>query len=289
MKRKIVTLICMIVLIMATLTVTVFARISSASCTLSSAKQEYKKGDKVVVTLRLSSLNADKGIIAYSAKLDYDKSNLQYVSCSGVGNWTAPFYNDDSGILVADRNGDFSSLDGEDLATFTFNVIGEEAENVKIAVTNIELSNGTAGTASDVTTYIDVVKDTTEPDNPDDPDDPDNPNAPDDPSDPDDPSNPDSPDDPSDPNDPDTPDNPDKSDDTDKTDKPDTPSTPSNPNKPNQKDDTISQDPIPQTGGNKGNIIFLTLLGIAVTLVVVFLVKIKIINKKIKRSGARYK
>ncbi len=140
MSKKILVVFCVIVFIMSIFMVNSYAAITDAVCELKPSKSEYEVGDTIEVTLRLSKLEADKGIIAYSGVLEYDKDNLEYVSIKGSGEWERPEYNSENGMLVATRS-DFSPFDGEDLCVITFKA-KSKSENAKIAITSIELSNG---------------------------------------------------------------------------------------------------------------------------------------------------
>ena len=142
MRKKILTVFFMMLFIVtSTLSVKSFAAINSAKLDLNPSKTQYKVGDTVEITLKLSELNADKGIVAYSAVLDYDKDKLEYKGMKGLNGWDNPNYNADNGKFVADGDGDDSSLNGEDLCIITFEA-KSEGNNVPIKVTDIEIANG---------------------------------------------------------------------------------------------------------------------------------------------------
>ena len=77
MSRKVLAIFCTLVVMISILTVNVYAAISSATFQLKTSKEEYNIGDTIEVTLRLTKLEADKGIVAYSGVLNYDKDNLE--------------------------------------------------------------------------------------------------------------------------------------------------------------------------------------------------------------------
>ena len=83
MKNKLLILPYIFMLIVCAFSTNVCAVINSSNCTLSTPKNEYSIGEEIVLTFRLDSLNADRGIISYSAVLEYDKTALEYVSSSG--------------------------------------------------------------------------------------------------------------------------------------------------------------------------------------------------------------
>ena len=141
MKRVFLTIYCIILLLISLFTTNVYAVINSFKCELIPSKTEYNVGDEILVTFKLSSLDADKGIIAYSAVLDYDKDKLEYVELSGTEKWITPSYNAKNGKLIADRNDDFSALSNENLCTIKFKAL-KSANNVQIKLKDIELANG---------------------------------------------------------------------------------------------------------------------------------------------------
>ena len=157
MKNKILTIISIVIFTICALSINVFSVITSSTFKMSTSKETYNVGEEVTLTLRLDSLTADRGIISYGAVLEYDKSALKYVSHSGIGNWTSPYFNEENGKLIADRNSDFSPLDGEDLCTIKF-IAQKEVDNTTFKLSNIELSNGSnaPGKSNDVEISISI-------------------------------------------------------------------------------------------------------------------------------------
>lgn len=121
---------------------------------LNTEKSEYSKDEQVSVEVKLCNLNADNGIIAFVGELEYDKNNLEYLGMEGKNGWATPSYNEANGKFVSDRN--TYSENNEVMFQINFKVKSESAENVKIAVKNIEISNGTYGTFKDATTNITI-------------------------------------------------------------------------------------------------------------------------------------
>ena len=306
MKRKLLTLFFIVSLMISLLSSNVFGAITSVKCSLNTPKNQYNVGENVVVTFRLDELNADKGIIAYSAVLDYDKEALQYVKSEGAGSWVAPSYNDENGKFIADRNDDYSSMNGEDLCTITFKAL-KSVNGAKIKLSEITFSNGgkEVGTHSDVEITVDISEEVepsdtpsipsnpTNPDNPDTPDTPDNPNSPDTPNTSDNPNTPDTPnisDTPSGQKNPDTQKNPvipnvsGSSNNNNKN-----TLTVGSTNKPNNN--TVSNSASARTAkgiipplGN-GSTYFTVLIFIALIVVTTFFIKMKLIDFKIKKNN----
>ncbi len=91
-KNIICSMIIAILLIFAT---TVYAANDSFEMSLNVDNSQVKKGENIVVTIMLSDISiesGEKGIGAYTAKLDFDSSVLEYVSTEGTDIWEKPFY-----------------------------------------------------------------------------------------------------------------------------------------------------------------------------------------------------
>lgn len=95
MKNNLKTRIILItVVLIAVLSVTSFASAFSVNMTLNSTSR-LKAGDYVVVTLKISSINAGNGIDAILATLDYDKDVFEEVTEENFDNlnrWRVGLY-----------------------------------------------------------------------------------------------------------------------------------------------------------------------------------------------------
>ncbi len=108
-----------------------------------------KRGDNITVTISLSNTaieRGEKGISAYSAKLDFDSSVLEYVSAEGNDNWEKPVYKEKS---IAGNTKDGKAVNTEqDIATITFKV----KDDAKLGETIIKLVDFSGSTEeADVT------------------------------------------------------------------------------------------------------------------------------------------
>ncbi len=149
--------ICIIIIaILLILTTNVYAANDSFKTTLSVDNSQAKRGESIKVTIALKDIaieSGEKGIGAYTAKLDFDSSVLEYVSTNGTDKWEAPIYQE---TRIAGN-----TIDGEviktaqNIATITFKV----KENAKLGETTIKLTNFSGSTAgSDVVANDSSVK-----------------------------------------------------------------------------------------------------------------------------------
>lgn len=131
----------------------------AASCTmdLKPSKAEVKKGEDFTVDIILKNIDAERGIIALGATIDYDRNNLEYVNIEGQGNWTKPSYNDANGKFAVDRNDGYATTE-ETIAKVTFKAKENmNVEETKIVLKEITSSNGVIDiSASDVTTNVKI-------------------------------------------------------------------------------------------------------------------------------------
>lgn len=166
MKTGILKFTCIVTIIMSMFISPVYAKINSSKLSITADKETYDVGEEVTITFRLDSLDADKGIIAYGATLEYDKNVLEYVRMSGVGNWGKPSYNKDNGKLIADSD-DYSSLNGEILCKIVFKVKSRGA-STKVVLKDISIANGGNGPAyhNDIETTIKIKEASITPSNP---------------------------------------------------------------------------------------------------------------------------
>ena len=90
--KKVISIILIAIVLM--LSSSVYAVNDSFKTNLSANKSKFKRGEQnVVITISLSDIaieSGEKGIGAYTAKLDFDSSVLEYVSTSSVGSTILP-------------------------------------------------------------------------------------------------------------------------------------------------------------------------------------------------------
>ncbi len=135
--KRIIKLV-LIMLLLLCITTNVLAAIN-ANITLKTSSDQYSKDQEVIVEVNMSNVDASKGINAFGAVLDYDKTNLEYVKMEGKNGWDIPTYNPNTGRLIT-ANGDFIT-NAETIFTITFKVKTENADNVFITLKNIEVGN----------------------------------------------------------------------------------------------------------------------------------------------------
>ena len=135
-----------VILLLFTLTqLSVYATITSGSIGVSTNSDSYKKGDTVVVTFKIASLNSTKGMITFGGTLEYDDDCLELVydntsemyMVKGENGWSNPTYNPDNGMLVIDRGNLISS---GAIFSATFKVLKEE--NTTITLKDISVADG---------------------------------------------------------------------------------------------------------------------------------------------------
>lgn len=146
--KKIITISLIMLVLVSTLT-----NIYAASCTVtlqpSNGKVESNK--EFTVDVNLSNIQDEKGMITFTARLEYDHTNLTFKKIEGQNGWN-PAYNEENGKIAAERAGGYTK-DNETVFTVTFLANGAVNANPNITLTDIVFSNGTED--------IDVTTDST--------------------------------------------------------------------------------------------------------------------------------
>lgn len=122
----------------------VYAANDSFKTSLSVDNFQVKRGDTFTVTISLSDIlieSGEKGIGAYTAKLDFDSSCLEYVSTDGTDKWEAPFYQDK--LIIGTTNDGLVVNTSQSIGSITFKV----KEDAKLGETTIKLINFYGSTA----------------------------------------------------------------------------------------------------------------------------------------------
>ena len=96
-KRLIVSIIFAII-------VSLLSNVYAASCNvnLQPSKIETTVNKEFVVDVVLSNIQDNKGMIALTATLDYNKNDLTFVKIEGQNSWK-PSYNEENGMIAAER------------------------------------------------------------------------------------------------------------------------------------------------------------------------------------------
>ncbi len=152
-SKKIIGIILIAILAFTT---NVYAASDSFKTTLSSNKSQAKRGENITITIGLKDIaieSGEKGIGAYTANINFDSSVLEYVSTSATGSWEAPFYQ--GGSIIGNTNNGEVVKTAQSVGTVTFKV----KSNAKLGETTIKLTNFTGSTvASDVITADNSIK-----------------------------------------------------------------------------------------------------------------------------------
>ena len=119
--------------------------ITTVDVKLNTDMKELKAGDKVVVTLKLDNLKeVKKGVNAYKATLDYDKSIFEEVIQSDftcLNSWEELKYNPENGEFIAIKRA--GTKNDEEVAKITLKVKNNvAATKTVVKVKNIETSEG---------------------------------------------------------------------------------------------------------------------------------------------------
>lgn len=146
--KKIITISLIMLVLVSTLT-----NIYAASCTVtlqpSNSKVEINK--EFTVDVNLSNIQDEKGMITFTARLEYDHTNLTFKKIEGQNGWN-PAYNEENGKIAAER-ADGYTKNNETVFRVTFLTTGAANTTPNITLTDIVFSNGTED--------IDVTTDST--------------------------------------------------------------------------------------------------------------------------------
>ena len=145
-SKKTISIILTVILLL--FTTKVYAANDSFKTALSVNNSTVKRGENVIVTILLNNISiesGEKGIGAYTSKLDFDSSVLEYVETKGTDKWEAPFYQEKQ-ITGTTNDGKVVNTN-QSIGTITFKV----KENAILGETTIKLTNFSGSTAeSDV-------------------------------------------------------------------------------------------------------------------------------------------
>jgi hypothetical protein len=136
--KNAVKLSILVIIILLSITISVYAA-SSCKITLTTTKDEFSKDEEFVVDVVVSDIQNERGIIAFGAELEYDKSCLTLVKMEGENGWSTPSYNEENGKLVTDSNK--LKTDDESIFKMTFKVIATTT-NTEIKLNNISVADG---------------------------------------------------------------------------------------------------------------------------------------------------
>lgn len=154
--KKIISLTLML-LVMLCVTSNVYAAIS-LQVDMVAAKEEYKKGEEFTVEVKTANLTSDKGIISFSARLGYEKNDLELVKMEGKNGWESPIedtnsFNPETGKMAITRGG--LGKNDETIFVITFKVKAEKINVKNITLKEITVADGTSlGKAFDTSVKV---------------------------------------------------------------------------------------------------------------------------------------
>ena len=136
---------------------------------LQTSKSEYEKGEEFTVDLYISNIQSERGAIALTATLDYDKTGLTLVKMEGLNGWETPAegfgYNSQNGKIAITRGG--LGKDDEVIFRMTFKVNENAIQNPTISLKNVEITDADISAKfSEVKKEILLKTTSTEPTNP---------------------------------------------------------------------------------------------------------------------------
>ena len=139
-----INVISIILITILALKANVYAANDSYKTNLSVDNSQVQRGESITLTISLSDISIEsneKGIGAYSAKLDFDSSILEYSSSAGTDIWEEPFYQEQ--LIIGNTSNGKVVNSSQSIGTITFKV----KENAKLGETTIKLTNFSASTA----------------------------------------------------------------------------------------------------------------------------------------------
>lgn len=138
---KLALVLCMTIFIMGN----VYAALS-CHVSVEASKTEVSKNEEFTVDFNISNIQSQRGIISIGATLEYDKDSLELVRMEGKNGWEAPeegsSYNSSKGKLAITRNG--LGKDDETVFTATFKAKETSKKNLMITLKNITVADGTS-------------------------------------------------------------------------------------------------------------------------------------------------
>lgn len=122
----------------------VYATSLDCNIEIQTPKTEYSKDDEFTANVYISNIQSEKGVIALSATLEYDKNSLTLESMSGKNTWDTPVdsvsYNSSTGKMALTR--DSLGKNDEIIFEMTFKVNEDSNSTALISLKNITVANG---------------------------------------------------------------------------------------------------------------------------------------------------
>lgn len=137
-RKKTIAGLIGILFIMLIATTNVYA--ANESINLQINKNEFEKGEEIVLDVEITNAKTTQGVAAMMATIEYDKESLTLEKVKGENGWATPAYNKEIGHLIVDKN---SNLNGNEIVMkFTFKVRDGAKQNQSITLKDIVFSGG---------------------------------------------------------------------------------------------------------------------------------------------------
>ena len=147
MKNNIIykRIVCIVLMVMLLVfTTRTYAANDSFKTTLSADNSSKKRGENVTITIGIKDIaieSGEKGIGAYTAKVDFDTSIFEYVSASGTDKWETPLYQ--SGLITGMTVDGEVTSEAQSIGSLKFKV----KDNAQLGKTTIKLTKFSGSTA----------------------------------------------------------------------------------------------------------------------------------------------
>lgn len=141
--KKILKLVLLVLLVTICMASSVYAAIS-CNITMEAEKKEVSKNEEFTVTVKITDIQSERGIISLGATLEYDKDSLELVKMEGQNNWETPqvgfSYNESNGKIVITRNG--FAKENENVLKITFKMKETAKESATVTLKDITGADG---------------------------------------------------------------------------------------------------------------------------------------------------
>lgn len=164
-KKIIITLLVIVSMLFVATTFSQAAEYG-ATMKLKSSTNETKVGDTVTFTLYLDSVTNVEGVATVHAKINYDKTILELISCEATNSWSAPVYNSQNQEFVTERAEVMPK--GGEILKIKFKVLTLPKNNeAMVSITNFDVADTENQiTVSDTNLKLSIKENGTNPEKP---------------------------------------------------------------------------------------------------------------------------
>lgn len=142
--KKIVTILTLVSIMAIFMMGSVYAALS-CNVNMQSNKTEVNKNGEFTVNVNISNIQSDNGVISMGGTLQYDKDSLELVSFEGKNGWETPSegtsFNSATGKIAITRNG--LGKNAETIFSMTFKVKENSKQNLTILLNDVYVADGT--------------------------------------------------------------------------------------------------------------------------------------------------